>query len=1498
MTQLKSFSLVSRLSILYLLLACLFVQPVVAQEGQAIGRVLSTTGSVTARDLNGALRTLERRSDIFVGDTVITGPNGFAQLRMVDSARISFKEDTEFTFSEYSSDGPGGAADSALMEMVRGGFRTISGTIGDDDVDEYQISTQFASIGIRGTTHEAVIDAGVLLTGVYDGGTTVSNALGSLDTGEGANFDYSSTFPGQAPQGLLQQPQQLGRINLNAGLNGAGDNDGNDDAEDDDGGNDNGGGNDDGDNADDGGDVAPPGGQQNNAGNGLAANGNANLDPTLDNNRNVESEINPLMSVRSPEDFSRTGTGSVAQDDTGSNGGGGDNGSGGGTEDDSTPVLSPADNLRISDRVGFILSRIAAPGSIFPGNVTDLAPGQSVILAGNDLNSPFTLDAEPPYIFRGAGSFLGLTDGTVTAQGENPYVFDIGIWGSTQNPVTLYSDFTDDSIFQQITSPLLVVSVDPAPIASLTGSVVYLTNFNRILGGSSLGGGITDFFTSFNVDFAAALITDGDMEFCIGGGASCTGENAQKWNFDFTGNVVNGFVVAHPVNNTGYINHQQASIFGTIAGVFTGNNAEAFVGGFNLYYDADLDIFRSTVSAQSLNIPDTTVDGVFLVERDNRLDADDIDHKLDNDGFLVQEAYARILLGYTRPTTDDPILFVDQRSRPRLVLTDPDSNIEISDRNQNLSDVISAVYRLDWERWDGTLLGQTDNLDISAVENAIDDVAFFSTFKVSRMEDITGHYNRLLGYIGENDTGDEITNIEMSFDINFSSSINNIENGSLEIYLDYPEQEWVVFFEGSLNKNIVEFDFLDMNPDESESRTFPGLYVYNSDTYNYDVFDIDFDDSNMQGAIIDDGRNTPALLSSFYFREDSEGPGRSVAGQALVARTDPRFDLLFANDEQITNRALVNIPYLKDMDIIYQREAFLDGSLGINERAFGLSSEELNSNNTDVFFMGLENNSYWSNYYNEDFSDYFSWCECDEVDYFTADFRQTTGEHVEFSHFDEETFLLSEHSFDLDMGKWAGAVGLFELGIFENYGYEPDEDDYRLSACSSSNFGCFGLDQEGFESPAFWVNYSSFYFNPYGYTGRFSTLLESFGEFRLTNSSGALVLASPVKQFSVDLLIDFYGPYITGTLTAISDTASLASPLTWTASLSNGYMDDVFYGGSTVFTINAADGTLSSSASSDLILDFGGAEDMPILLGSYQSSQDLSNGGTLDVAGIFAARETRVAVVVESFQSLSDTGSVLFGSASRPLGTYAEGSSDTVSPHIGLNLDVNGGQNIAGIDLGHAFDLVLTGDSTVYDVTPDMYDSNPIAINIDSGYGYVDWGFWDSSDMRIIHNEANIGPGANDDVFWATVTPINPAVLQGSVSYASDMYNPDVIGKGNLIAGGENIITHFSMDFNVDFDAPNGVGAITDGDFYAKVGGVDAWIMTFEGNVNGAFAEMNNFNGSFNGSPILGEMNAVFTGTYSDLYGSGAVTGFSLYNALGDHLNGIGYLDCQSCGGI
>lgn len=236
----------TRSKVLILLLFILPL-PVFAQNAEVIGRVLQTAGTAQAIDAQENTRTLARRSEIFEGDTVVTGAQGFAQIRMVDGAMLALKEDTSFTFAEYSFDGDDNTPDSVVMQMVRGGFRTISGSIGDDDDDNYRVETQFANIGVRGTTHEGVISFNSLFTGVYDGGTTVSNEFGTLDTGLGGDFDYAVTTQGQPPQGLLQQPGQLGQINLNAGVgddeeeggdddgadDDANDGDGNDDAADD-----------------------------------------------------------------------------------------------------------------------------------------------------------------------------------------------------------------------------------------------------------------------------------------------------------------------------------------------------------------------------------------------------------------------------------------------------------------------------------------------------------------------------------------------------------------------------------------------------------------------------------------------------------------------------------------------------------------------------------------------------------------------------------------------------------------------------------------------------------------------------------------------------------------------------------------------------------------------------------------------------------------------------------------------------------------------------------------------------------------------------------------------------------------------------------------------------------------------------------------------------------------------------------------------------------------
>ncbi|MDP6536609.1 MAG: FecR domain-containing protein [Gammaproteobacteria bacterium] len=162
------------------------------QDEEVAGRVVAVSGAVSARDTTGSARTLSRRSEIFVGDTVVTDTASFAQIRMTDAAIISLKELTEFEIVAYSyADNPG--SDVSTMRLIEGGFRTITGSIGEQNLDAYNVETEFATIGIRGTDHEAVI-TDALYTGVYDGGTTLANDGGSLDLGLDADCPSSNKW--------------------------------------------------------------------------------------------------------------------------------------------------------------------------------------------------------------------------------------------------------------------------------------------------------------------------------------------------------------------------------------------------------------------------------------------------------------------------------------------------------------------------------------------------------------------------------------------------------------------------------------------------------------------------------------------------------------------------------------------------------------------------------------------------------------------------------------------------------------------------------------------------------------------------------------------------------------------------------------------------------------------------------------------------------------------------------------------------------------------------------------------------------------------------------------------------------------------------------------------------------------------------------------------------------------------------------------------------------
>jgi hypothetical protein len=167
-----------------------------------VARVDFAVGNVTAQGADGRTRQLTRGSEVEVGDTVNT-QQGRAQLRFQDGAFMSLQPETAFKVEQFRFTENGGGNDSIVMNLLKGGMRTITGLIGRANRSNYKFRTEVATIGIRGTEYAVrytnsidVFCAGGSIEIVNDGGTLV------LGTGQGG-FVQSPT---QEPQRSEERP--------------------------------------------------------------------------------------------------------------------------------------------------------------------------------------------------------------------------------------------------------------------------------------------------------------------------------------------------------------------------------------------------------------------------------------------------------------------------------------------------------------------------------------------------------------------------------------------------------------------------------------------------------------------------------------------------------------------------------------------------------------------------------------------------------------------------------------------------------------------------------------------------------------------------------------------------------------------------------------------------------------------------------------------------------------------------------------------------------------------------------------------------------------------------------------------------------------------------------------------------------------------------------------------------------------------------------------------
>jgi hypothetical protein len=183
------------------------------------GRVVMSVGDVSI--VRGAERLrVSAGASVGVGDAIVTGNDGHAQVRFSDDALVAIKPGSEFRIEAYAFNGRPDGSERAVFRLVRGGFRTLTGQIGQVNRDTYQVLTTQATIGIRGTHYQLEVcgagecretpDAAPAVAGLYGG--IYDGSIAAITSQGAAVFGAREFFvvpDGGLPTRLLGPPSFL-----------------------------------------------------------------------------------------------------------------------------------------------------------------------------------------------------------------------------------------------------------------------------------------------------------------------------------------------------------------------------------------------------------------------------------------------------------------------------------------------------------------------------------------------------------------------------------------------------------------------------------------------------------------------------------------------------------------------------------------------------------------------------------------------------------------------------------------------------------------------------------------------------------------------------------------------------------------------------------------------------------------------------------------------------------------------------------------------------------------------------------------------------------------------------------------------------------------------------------------------------------------------------------------------------------------------------------------
>lgn len=125
---------------------------------QAVGEVEFSRGVGFAQSAGQTPRTLGKGLSLKEGDRLTTAEGSSAIVKFQDGTRMTVRPNSDIVVQQFQFK-EGAQENSMVMQLLRGGFRAITGLIAKGSPNAAKVQTSTATIGIRGTDFDARVCA-------------------------------------------------------------------------------------------------------------------------------------------------------------------------------------------------------------------------------------------------------------------------------------------------------------------------------------------------------------------------------------------------------------------------------------------------------------------------------------------------------------------------------------------------------------------------------------------------------------------------------------------------------------------------------------------------------------------------------------------------------------------------------------------------------------------------------------------------------------------------------------------------------------------------------------------------------------------------------------------------------------------------------------------------------------------------------------------------------------------------------------------------------------------------------------------------------------------------------------------------------------------------------------------------------------------------------------------------------------------------------------------